>query len=683
MPQTQISQTSFQPTLIGLGDAPFIRFWYSQNFIASDGVTPVIAGNGQTSFFKDVVCSIVDNRLVMPATDLWATTTGTPATSLFFGQLYSEEGAPRDMLFGGSPAASGWQLPTVYGAVITYGELATYNRAAYLLSAPSTYFTADQTIAEIRRLAGDFMYAAVGVNGITALSVAPVSAADPVAEGTNSARIPNIFNVKGAPYYAVGDGVADDTAAIQAAITAAISSTKGATVYLPPGTFKVTSTLAISGVRGIHFVGSGNQSVLLWGGNASLPLITLGSVANSVVSDFMVQASAAVPLAEAIRIENSGVGSVAPMFNRFSNIWIDGTTSGVGIGFRGKLGAGGNANNDFMLFENCHVLNYSHSGWTIEANQMHGWNFLNCHAVGAAGIGKHAVSGGGSNGTLSNFFWNGGFVGNNTEGDFYVGVMASVSLATEIANISSEGSARFLKDGPLGSVSRITARNIRWSGDQIHADGIAVELHCAGPYDFQNCTFQGGVSDSVKIFWETSQSPFEPSFIFNNCTILGSETTVAGAFTGRVPTSMQGSSLADPSTGATTLRLNTLSINAGNKASGGFQVLNELVTIAAAATTDTTIQLPAGAIVMSVSVLVTVAMPTATAFTVTGATTATVFNTAAVLNGVNQSNPGTAAGAYYNAAAQAIRITPDLTPAANTGRVRVAVVYYQSAPPAP
>lgn len=186
MSETQISQTEFQPTLEGLGDAPFIRFWYTgQNFIAGDGVTPIIIGDGQTSFFKEVTCSIVSERLRMPATDLWATTDGQPATSRFFGQLYSEDGAPRDILFG---EASGWQLPTIYGAVIAYDQLMRYNRAAYLLAPPPVYFTQEQTIAEILRLAGEQNYAGFGILGRTQLSVAPINAAIPIAISNNDVR---------------------------------------------------------------------------------------------------------------------------------------------------------------------------------------------------------------------------------------------------------------------------------------------------------------------------------------------------------------------------------------------------------------------------------------------------------------------------------------------------------------
>jgi len=44
--------------------------------------------------------------------------------------------------------------------------------------------------------------------------------------------------------------------------------------------------------------------------------------------------------------------------------------------------------------------------------------------------------------------------------------------------------------------------------------------------------------------------------------------------------------------------------------------LSEVTTIAAAATSDTTIQMPAGAIVLGVSLRVTVVIPTAATFTV-------------------------------------------------------------------
>ncbi|HER33903.1 MAG TPA: hypothetical protein ENO19_00345 [Halothiobacillaceae bacterium] len=64
------------------------------------------------------------------------------------------------------------------------------------------------------------------------------------------------YNVK--HYGAVGDGVADDTAAINLAIGAAVTAGRGI-VYLPSGVYKVTSTLAVAS-NAIFLVGAGARA---------------------------------------------------------------------------------------------------------------------------------------------------------------------------------------------------------------------------------------------------------------------------------------------------------------------------------------------------------------------------------------------------------------------------------------
>jgi hypothetical protein len=103
---------------------------------------------------------------------------------------------------------------------------------------------------------------------------------------------------------------------------------------------------------------------------------------------------------------------------------------------------------------------------------------------------------------------------------------------------------------------------------------------------------------------------------------------------------------------------------------------NELLTINAAASTDTAMTIPANAVVRGVAVRTVTAIPApATNYTVTGATSGTTFNTVAVGVGAGSTDVGTQNTPYKNGAAQAIRITPDAIPGAATGQVRVILFY--------
>ena len=125
-----------------------------------------------------------------------------------------------------------------------------------------------------------------------------------------------------------------------------------------------------------------------------------------------------------------------------------------------------------------------------------------------------------------------------------------------------------------------------------------------------------------------------------------------------------------------------ISLGGDNGQSIAVLQLTELTTIASAATTDTTIQIPAGAIVLAVSVRVTVAIPTAATFTVGDSGSVARFNTGTTVStALNTTDVGTKAGAYYNSSSLSVRITPNLTPGTNVGRVRVTLLYMLSTPP--
>ena len=79
---------------------------------------------------------------------------------------------------------------------------------------------------------------------------------------------------------AVGDGVHDDTAAIQAALNRLNSkytnSTK--TVYFPAGTYRITNTLSLTQVAGTTLIGTGRTTRIVWGGAANLSMFRSNGV---------------------------------------------------------------------------------------------------------------------------------------------------------------------------------------------------------------------------------------------------------------------------------------------------------------------------------------------------------------------------------------------------------------------
>jgi hypothetical protein len=78
---------------------------------------------------------------------------------------------------------------------------------------------------------------------------------------------------------AVGDGVADDTDAIQKAFTAVRD---GSTVYLPAGTYRITRTLTLIGpLIGVLVIGHGRETKLVWDGEAGGKLFKDDGVAHS------------------------------------------------------------------------------------------------------------------------------------------------------------------------------------------------------------------------------------------------------------------------------------------------------------------------------------------------------------------------------------------------------------------
>jgi len=308
-------------------------------------------------------------------------------------------------------------------------------------------------------------------------------------------------------YGARGDGVRDDTTAIQQAFTAASQGHLGTTVLLPAGDYKISRTLLLSDATGLVVKGSGGRTRLLWAGNATDPLLQLASVQHSRFEDFTINTSAATPLAIGIRMLTAPDTLFVSRHNVFRCVNLDGTNGGLGRGV--QIGGGVDANNDFHRFDDCAVSNYSYAAFTLESMQIYEVIFDNCLAVAwndaPASAAVRAFAG--------NFHWRGGGAGSHTDADFVIWM--SNSAFVSVQNATFEGSNRFVRTmGPSGAFLGMRLESCRWAGNALNADGIAINYQYPGPLTIRGCHFDSDPGRELVIEWNPGGPPDVRNFTF-------------------------------------------------------------------------------------------------------------------------------------------------------------------------
>lgn len=188
---------------------------------------------------------------------------------------------------------------------------------------------------------------------IAAFSLSVSHAAKP-AKPSEAADIPSLSRTEHSDWInvqtevspaAVGNGIADDTAALQAALNFFDENAHGAkVVYLPPGTYRITSTLIWPSSVGCNLIGHGRDTIILWDGanNSRMMRSNGGSQSrfDGITWDANNRNTIAVNHNADLRFEASP--------SHYNSAYLN-----ASFGIQGNTGGGGTKASSEMFIENC------------------------------------------------------------------------------------------------------------------------------------------------------------------------------------------------------------------------------------------------------------------------------------------------------------------------------------------
>jgi hypothetical protein len=357
-----------------------------------------------------------------------------------------------------------------------------------------------------------------GVGAVAALAItgASIPAKAAVRENavTTAVQAPasGLANVQ--EYGAKGDGSTDDTAAINAAINAATGNASpaanvrfpGASVYLPPGIYKVTSDLLIQSVEGFSFAGAGAElTILLASGKGFTTAVlnidgsAMGSFQGFSISGDGTEGSGNKSLPNAINLTWTTAARRSTTGNVFSDIYVRtlkfscgmrmGAPSGTarqvdGTTIRDVIIVG--AGNARFAYATLYLYGF-HFGNGITGNQ---YNFVvyNSSAAGCqAGVYCDA----------SGFEWYGGQPAQNAIEFQFVGAPAQ----TTIQGIQSQDSGQLLNVIGGSAVAAVSMRDVLFTTNVLVSGGYWIKVTgIARGWEFSNLRAWTGAANPVIFF---------------------------------------------------------------------------------------------------------------------------------------------------------------------------------------
>jgi len=266
---------------------------------------------------------------------------------------------------------------------------------------------------------------------------------------------------------AKGDGITDDTAAIQTAINASFTSAArtGEALYFPPGNYLV-SAINVTGAAGVRLVGSGegfSRTQFTHTGGAGTSLLTIQNSQNIAVEGIFFQ-GANLANTNGISVQWDGVSN----YNSLENSFVDCNFTAFANGM--KVGDGTFNSVAEQHYRGCNFFNNSVSGVTISAGNAQNQRFYDCRFTGTV-IGINCIQG--------NVLVYTTLFALNTQ-DIYIGNWINQSL---ISGCYTESSAQFIQTGgPSGVQGPITVEGCFMSCLEVGTGtNYTMSFLCPGP----------------------------------------------------------------------------------------------------------------------------------------------------------------------------------------------------------
>lgn len=359
------------------------------------------------------------------------------------------------------------------------------------------------------------------------------------------------------------DNPTDSTEEIQRYIDAARHSGGAAhLIYLPSGTFYISSTLLVQSAQSLIICGQGQQStILVWIGDNSSPLFSFDRCQACGLRDIGIEATSSFPLYEGVRIIQ-GVGGTGDNYannqasrrNIFKDVRINSDDESLQYGFAVRLyDVDDDTTNDLHRFLNCNVRGYTQSAYLIEGRNAKDILFLGCTAQ-SLGSGQRGVDTRTIPGQGGAFSWIKGIMRENQIADFDIG---DRNDAIEIRGGYSERSKRLLLvldyappliEGDVGNgeageqneMYPVAISGYRFGAPNgtIPTDGEIIQFYASGPLSIDACRFGNyqGTNDLYAIRYEPKE---RGGFGFTNSVI--STAVQRGYFPARIPDNAAGS----------------------------------------------------------------------------------------------------------------------------------------------